>query len=432
MRTSSSSPLNHSDQIELPPRVRPAGGGCCRRRCLCRREFRSHKDGRSCRRRSWPGGSRHSTGGAASPGLVAAYSFDAGTGNVLADASGNNQNGSISGATWTAAGRNGGALTFDGTNDKVTIADHESLDLTTGMTLEAWVRPTALGGLGRSSRRSGAAASCMRCTQARTPRGPSGRWTSRASKMLSAPPRCQLNAWSSPGHDLRRHERPALCERSSRRHEHLRWEHPRIQRAAQPGWQLDLVRVVPRRARRRPHLQPHALRQRDPGRHGHRGRERSQRTAGRQAATVDSDRARGRRTDADSTDADLERRHRQRRRHRLWRSTAAGPPSVRPARQRGHTPSTASRVERPTRCPSMQSMQERTARLRPRRLEPRRLALRPHSRTGSSPHTRSTAAPALPSPTRQATATLEPFPARAGQLPARTAARSTSTESTTW
>ena len=81
-----------------------------------------------------------STGAATTPGLVAAYSFDAGTGTTLADNSGLANTGTISGATW-AAGKNGSALTFDGVNDWVTIADSASLDLSTGMTLEAWVRP---------------------------------------------------------------------------------------------------------------------------------------------------------------------------------------------------------------------------------------------------------------------------------------------------
>ena len=80
-----------------------------------------------------------------SSSLVGAYSFDAGTGSTLADASGLGNAGAISGATWTAAGRNGGALSFDGVDDLVTVADAGSLDLTTGMTLEAWVRPTAGG-----------------------------------------------------------------------------------------------------------------------------------------------------------------------------------------------------------------------------------------------------------------------------------------------
>ena len=36
------------------------------------------------------------------------------------------------------------ALRFDGANDWVTVVDAADLDLGTGMTLEAWVYPTAL------------------------------------------------------------------------------------------------------------------------------------------------------------------------------------------------------------------------------------------------------------------------------------------------
>ncbi len=74
--------------------------------------------------------------------LVAAYSFDAGSGATLADVSGRGHNGTIAGAVWSTAGRNGGALSFDGVNDMVTVADTAALDLTNAMTLEAWVRPS--------------------------------------------------------------------------------------------------------------------------------------------------------------------------------------------------------------------------------------------------------------------------------------------------
>ena len=79
-------------------------------------------------------------------GLVAAYGFDAGSGSTAADASGRGNVGSISGASWNAGGRFGSALSFDGVNDWVSVPDASSLDLTTGMTLESWVRPSALGG----------------------------------------------------------------------------------------------------------------------------------------------------------------------------------------------------------------------------------------------------------------------------------------------
>src|SRR3990172_2242936 len=82
---------------------------------------------------------------AAPAGLVAAYGFDVG-GATLTDLSGNGHTGTISGATWTAAGRFGGALSFNGAINLVTVNDSNLLDLTTGMTLEAWVQPTALSG----------------------------------------------------------------------------------------------------------------------------------------------------------------------------------------------------------------------------------------------------------------------------------------------
>ena len=78
--------------------------------------------------------------------LAAAYSFDEGLGTTAADASGNGNGGSISTATWLAAGRYGNALSFNGTTARVTVPDSPSLDFTTRMTLEAWVYPTALGG----------------------------------------------------------------------------------------------------------------------------------------------------------------------------------------------------------------------------------------------------------------------------------------------
>ncbi len=77
-------------------------------------------------------------------GLVAGYGFDEGSGSSVTDAAGNGNNGTISGATWVP-GRFGTALSFDGTSNWVTVPDSASLDLTSGMTLEAWIYPTALG-----------------------------------------------------------------------------------------------------------------------------------------------------------------------------------------------------------------------------------------------------------------------------------------------
>ena len=80
-------------------------------------------------------------------GLVAAYGFNEGAGTSVGDASGHGHTGVISGAAWTPLGRFGGALAFDGANDWITVGDSSLLDLTTGMTLEAWVFPTTSTGV---------------------------------------------------------------------------------------------------------------------------------------------------------------------------------------------------------------------------------------------------------------------------------------------
>ncbi len=62
--------------------------------------------------------------------LIAAYSFNAGAGTSVTDATGNGRTGTITGATWSAAGKTGGAMSFDGAGDYVTVADAASIDLT--------------------------------------------------------------------------------------------------------------------------------------------------------------------------------------------------------------------------------------------------------------------------------------------------------------
>ena len=80
----------------------------------------------------------------ANPGLVAAYSFDDGVGASAVDDSGGGNVAALGGATWTTAGKLGGALQFAGSGPPVSVSDSPSLDLTNAMTLMAWVRPSAL------------------------------------------------------------------------------------------------------------------------------------------------------------------------------------------------------------------------------------------------------------------------------------------------
>jgi Protein of unknown function (DUF4038)/Concanavalin A-like lectin/glucanases superfamily/Putative collagen-binding domain of a collagenase len=74
-------------------------------------------------------------------GPVAAFGFDEGGGATTTDSTSNRLVGTLSNATWTA-GKYGGALSFNGTNARVNVPHNAVLNLTTAMTLEAWVKPT--------------------------------------------------------------------------------------------------------------------------------------------------------------------------------------------------------------------------------------------------------------------------------------------------
>ncbi len=89
--------------------------------------------------------SRPPTARAATPGLVAAYGFSEASGATTADASGFNNTGTLVGAT-RVAGKYGNGLSFNGTSNLVRVPDSASLDATTGLTLEAWVKPSTVSG----------------------------------------------------------------------------------------------------------------------------------------------------------------------------------------------------------------------------------------------------------------------------------------------
>jgi len=80
-------------------------------------------------------------------GLVLALGFDEASGTTALDSSTSAKNGTIKQAV-RVPGKFGGALKFDGVDDWVTVADTTAspLDLSTGMTLEAWVNPTVMSG----------------------------------------------------------------------------------------------------------------------------------------------------------------------------------------------------------------------------------------------------------------------------------------------
>ncbi|MGH7926233.1 MAG: LamG-like jellyroll fold domain-containing protein, partial [Candidatus Binatia bacterium] len=81
-----------------------------------------------------------------SQGLRAAYAFSEGTGTTTADTSGNVNIGTLTnGPVWTSQGKYSNALSFDGVNDFVSVADNATLDLSGAGTIEAWVKLDALG-----------------------------------------------------------------------------------------------------------------------------------------------------------------------------------------------------------------------------------------------------------------------------------------------
>ena len=80
---------------------------------------------------------------AATAGLVGAWSFDEASGSQVVDQSGSSNDGTLSNVTRTSSGKFGGALSFDGAGSIVNVPSAPSLVLATGMTLEAWVRPTS-------------------------------------------------------------------------------------------------------------------------------------------------------------------------------------------------------------------------------------------------------------------------------------------------
>jgi beta-lactam-binding protein with PASTA domain len=88
-----------------------------------------------------------SSGAPQPAGLVLALGFDEAAGLTAINSVNAAFNGTIRQAL-RVAGKFGGALQFDGFNDWVTVTDTTAspLDLTTGMTLEAWVNPSLMSG----------------------------------------------------------------------------------------------------------------------------------------------------------------------------------------------------------------------------------------------------------------------------------------------
>jgi hypothetical protein len=70
-------------------------------------------------------------------GLLAYWDFEEGSGTVLHDKSGNGNNGTVFGATWTA-GHSGTALSFNGNSDYVSVPRSASLEPAKAITVCVW------------------------------------------------------------------------------------------------------------------------------------------------------------------------------------------------------------------------------------------------------------------------------------------------------
>ena len=216
------------------------------------------------------------------------------------------------------------------------MPDSPSLDLTSQMTLEAWIRPTALGntwrtvllkeqsnnyvyglygstGTGRPSRqRDHTAAPTETC--AGRPRLPLSTWTHLAGTYNGSTLTLYLN-----GVSIGTLATTGAITTSTG--------------GAEDRRQLALARVVPGRHRRGADLQPRAQRGGDPGGHEH------ERRQPRQPGADDAGVARGHRRPQLRV-AHLDRLDRQRRRRAATTSTAR--------RRAGFTPSAANRIAQPT------------------------------------------------------------------------------------
>ncbi len=78
-------------------------------------------------------------------GLLAYYTFDEGSGTTAGDSSGSNTGTIAPGATWSGGKVGSGALNFDGSNGKVTIAHNAALDNLGPLSISAWINPRSMG-----------------------------------------------------------------------------------------------------------------------------------------------------------------------------------------------------------------------------------------------------------------------------------------------
>ena len=204
-------------------------------------------------------------------GLVAAYAFDEGSGSTVSDASGNGNAGTISGATWTSAGKYGSALSFNGSSSRVTIANASSLQLSSGMTLEAWVNPATVSSAWRDVIEKGNDNYfLMGTTDHSSAAGGGGIIGGSYGQVFTTSPLADQHLVVPRPHLRRRHRTPLPERHPGGEPRPHRRDHQLHQRAH--ARQRSLLRpVLQRPDRQHPHLQQRALGRGHPNRHDDRG-----------------------------------------------------------------------------------------------------------------------------------------------------------------
>ena len=85
--------------------------------------------------------------GIADESLVLYFTFDEGKGDSVTDLSSYKNDGFAKGNPQWIEGKFGSALEFDGDGDTVEVAHNDSLNMTTAVTMEMWVKVPPVGGL---------------------------------------------------------------------------------------------------------------------------------------------------------------------------------------------------------------------------------------------------------------------------------------------
>ncbi|MEO8660385.1 MAG: LamG-like jellyroll fold domain-containing protein, partial [Bryobacteraceae bacterium] len=76
-------------------------------------------------------------------GMISSYGFAEGTGTSTTDVSGDGNTGQLQSATWTTSGKNGSAISLNGTSGYVDIGNGPTLQGTGSMTWSAWIKASA-------------------------------------------------------------------------------------------------------------------------------------------------------------------------------------------------------------------------------------------------------------------------------------------------